>query len=233
MGAGAGIAGAAAITVVGFGDRHGNHEESGPQQQENFAEFGALVVPAKQDPIVVVPTVATRPIVEPTPYDGAIGRMKIQVNDAGRVINVDAVVESIGQTNNRLDVPEDAHKVGWYNQFGESAKPGHKGNAVFTAHVDKWPNTLGAFHDISKMKNGDVITVTMDNGLEYKYTVDVVTRYSEKDIPTGELIWADQRPKDEEWITLITCGGRFVPSRPGGPGEYLDRDIVIAKRKIG
>ena len=38
------------------------------------------------------------------------------------------------------------------------------------------------------------------------------------------------RPEGEEWITLITCGGRFVATQPNGLGEYLDRDVVVARR---
>lgn len=220
-------AGLAAVAVVGFGDRRSDSGKFEAQQQNEIVKFGLLVVPARQEPIAISTTAAPRSaVVEPTPYDGAIGRFRIPE------FEVDAGVESIAQTGNELDVPKDVNKVGWYSQFGESAKPGHGGNAVFTAHVDWWPNTLGPFHDISKMKNGDPITVVMDNGLEYKYTVDSVARYSTDNIPTGKLIYADDKPKDEEWITLITCGGRLVRDYPGGPGEYLERDVVIAKRKI-
>ena len=47
---------------------------------------------------------------------------------------------------------------------------------------------------------------------------------------TGELIDAPSQPEGEEWITLITCGGRFQQTHDNGLGEYLDRDVVIAKR---
>lgn len=226
-GAGAVAAGLAAAAVVGFGDRGSGEPQKSQPPQGEMVQFGPLVVPARQEPIVVQTTTSTRPLVaEPTPYDGAIGRMIIPQ------FKVNAAVESIGQTDNQLDVPKDEHNVGWYSQFGKSAKPGHGGNAVFTAHVDWWPSTLGPFHDISKMKTGDPVDVVMDNGLEYKYEVFFNESFTKDNIPTGKLIYADDKPADEEWITLITCGGRFKSEVKGGPGEYLDRIVVIAKRKI-
>lgn len=47
----------------------------------------------------------------------------------------------------------------------------------------------------------------------------------------GDLISAPEKPAGAEWITLITCGGRFRAYLDGGgPGEYLDRDVVVAER---
>jgi len=36
-----------------------------------------------------------------------------------------------------------------------------------------------------------------------------------------------------EWITPIPCGGRFRAHRDEGSWEYLDRNVVIAKRVSG
>ena len=38
-----------------------------------------------------------------------------------------------------------------------------------------------------------------------------------------------RRPADEEWIVLYTCGGDFVATTEGGAGNYLQRDVVIAR----
>ena len=71
----------------------------------------------------------------------------------------------------------------------------------------------------------------MANGQEYRYRVFRKQRYDVTTIPMGDLISAPEKPAGAEWITLITCGGRFRAYLDGGgPGEYLDRDVVVAER---
>jgi hypothetical protein len=45
----------------------------------------------------------------------------------------------------------------------------------------------------------------------------------------GEVIWPSDQPAAEEWITLITCGGTFVRTSEQGWGEYIHRDVVVAR----
>jgi hypothetical protein len=70
----------------------------------------------------------------------------------------------------------------------------------------------------------------MDNGTEYHYRVIRTARYDAESIPMGDLIWPVERPPENEWVTLITCGGTLVRESPGGPGHYLQRDVVVAER---
>ena len=49
-----------------------------------------------------------------------------------------------------------------------------------------------------------------------------------RSIPMADILWPAERGS-EEWITLITCGGRIVYDATGY-GEYLDRDVVVARR---
>jgi hypothetical protein len=53
-------------------------------------------------------------------------------------------------------------------------------------------------------------------------------RYDLNSLPMGEIINPKNRPFGESWITLITCGGRIVYDASGF-GEYLDRDVVVAR----
>ena len=143
--------------------------------------------------------------------------------------DVDAAVENIGiDDTNHLETPKDPRNVGWYGIY---QKPGHGYNALFSAHVDYYPSIRGAFYDLAKMVVGDEVTVVMQGGAEYRYRVIRNDRYTVDTIPTGDLIRASGRPQDDEWITLITCGGMFVPYNGyDGPGYYVHRDVVIAER---
>ncbi|HMO55218.1 MAG TPA: class F sortase [Tepidiformaceae bacterium] len=169
-----------------------------------------------------VPTATPTPL----PFDGSIARM------VAESVGIDHPIEEIGLLpNNQLDVPKDGvNKVGWYHIY---EKPGWGKNAVFAAHVN-YNFKQGPFAKLKDVKAGDQIRVQMDGGPEYVYEVFYFKRYDLKTIPMGDLINGIldgvSRPEGEEWITLITCGGRFQQTQASGLGEYLDRDVVVARR---
>ena len=172
-----------------------------------------------------VPTDVPTATPTPLPFDGAVGRM---VADS---LGINHEIEEIGLLpNNQLDTPKDGvNKVGWYYIY---KKPGWGENAVFAAHVN-YNFKKGPFANLDDAKPGDRITVQMVDGPSYVYEVFYFKRYDVKSIPMGDLIdgvlEGVPRPAEEEWITLITCGGRFVATQPNGLGEYLDRDVVVAR----
>lgn len=143
---------------------------------------------------------------------------------------VDSAIEQIGiLPNNQMDVPHNPYNTGWYPIYDW---PGNGGNALFSAHVDYFPNIRGPFYDLDQMVAGDEVTVTLSDGTVLTYEVIRNTRYQVENMPMVEVIWPSDRPAGEEWITLITCGGDFQSySGSGGPGYYLHRDVVIAKLK--
>jgi sortase (surface protein transpeptidase) len=168
----------------------------------------------------VPPTIVASPT--PTPFNGAVSRIKIPS------LRLDYAIEQIGLLpNNILDTPHDANgKVGWYYIYD---KPGFRGNALFSAHI-YYNKKEGPFWTLAKTKPGDEVVVVMENGLEYHYQVIKGMRVPVEQIKMGEVIWPPDKPNDQEWITLITCGGRLGPLDQNGFGEYLDRDIVVARR---
>lgn len=171
------------------------------------------------------PTVPGAPTATPTPvpYNGKVARMQLPK------FKVDAEIEAIGRApgENQLDVPHNPHNVGWYELEGYG-KPGFGLNAVFSAHVNYHPNIKGPFLRLEELEAGD--DVVMEDGRQYCYRVVSKARYHKDTIPMGDLIWPSDRAGGKEWITLITCGGEFVSERPGGPGHYLHRDVVVAER---
>lgn len=164
----------------------------------------------------------------PVPFNGKVSRLEIAR------LGISNAIEEIGfvPNTNELDTPRDAiNKVGWYHIYD---KPGFHGdgvlgNAVFSAHVN-YNFQNGPFAKLQDVKADDVITVQMDGGPMYTYKVFRKQRYDVDTIPMGDLIWPKDKPADKEWITLITCGGRFVATQANGLGEYKDRDVVVAER---
>jgi hypothetical protein len=139
---------------------------------------------------------------------------------------LDQALEVLNMTPaGELPTPLDAsYRVGWYADFGQ---PGAGGNAVFTAH-ETWNHQQAPFFNLHRAGAGDEVILVMADGRRLVYAVFSNTRYDATTIPMNEIVWPAH--KDGEWITLITCGGRIVYDRTTGFGEYLDRDVVVARR---
>ncbi len=174
------------------------------------------------------PTERATPAPEATPYDGELALMRIPS------LGVEAPIEAIGKIPgaNKLDVPQ-PRNVGWYHIYD---KPGFGTSSLFSAHKDWHPNIEGPFYALTDLEDGDLVIVVMDDGREYVYEVFFQQRYVTGDLPMHDLIWPHEaeneellRPADEEWVTLITCGGDFIPTEEDGSGYYVHRDVVIAK----
>jgi LPXTG-site transpeptidase (sortase) family protein len=114
-----------------------------------------------------------------------------------------------------------ADVVGWYNF---SAKPGHGNNVVLSAHVD-WLGRLGVFARIRDLREGDYIRMFLQDGSDFTYQVQANISIPWDDPEAVQLML----PIGEEAVTLITCGGAWIPDRssPIG-GNYTHRTVVRA-----
>ncbi len=231
------------LLVYGFGFS-GDGDDSPPAAAEPTATSAATETPTPEPSSTSTrtntsttepsPTETEIPTPTPTPFDGGLASMRIPRFD------VDAAIENIGISDqNQLEVPDEPENVGWYGIYadrdrrpgGDYQKPGWGFNSLFSAHVDYWPDIQGPFYNLADIELGDEIYVVMEDGKEYGYRVIKNQRWTVEKIPTGDLIKADDRPEGDEWITLITCGGDFVPYNGyDGPGYYRHRDVVIAER---
>jgi len=91
---------------------------------------------------------------------------------------------------------------------------------VFAAHVN-WAGRLRPFCLIHLLEEGDVIQVIDEKDRGYEYAVESKHWVRAEGAPLDEIFAQPNEPV----ITLITCGGEFVPSSR----EYLDRLIVKAR----
>ena len=151
-------------------------------------------------------------------------------------ITMKAKIQAIGTITNKegkpqLDTPPDPLAVGWYWAYGA---PGRSKNIIFSAHYSYYPNILGPFFRLIEVVSGEKITLSLGNGNDYTYTVISNTRYEKDEIDMAIVLWPPMQPENEEWITLITCGGELTRYSGGntGPGYYSHRDILIASREV-
>lgn len=134
-------------------------------------------------------------------------------------IQVDTTVERRPVVDGVMSDPTGPWVVSWYGTTGRLGIPG---NAVMAGHVDYAGVGPAVFARVGELVFGDRIEVTGEDVQLYRYEVEWSRLYDAVTAPVEEIIGQTE----QEAITLITCGGQFVPSR----GEYLQRLIVRAHR---
>ena len=121
-----------------------------------------------------------------------------------------------------VPVADDAAEVvAWYDF---SSKPGAGSNAVFAGHVT-WNRAPAVFGSLDDLQAGDVVRLVSDDGREYTY--EVFANFAVDPYDTESL--KVMAPTETDTITLITCGGTWIPDpseRFGG--DYTTRTIVQA-----
>lgn len=145
----------------------------------------------------------------------------VAVTDDDRIIipkvniNIPIVWNAIASDQNSLNRAMD-NGAAWFNVQGASAKPGEKGNSVFSAHSSNdWldgGDYKFAFAPLVKLKQGDLVYINYQ-GTRYTYAIT----HTQEVKPTQ--VDALRLGEDKPYITLITC----VPL-----GTALNRLLVFA-----
>ncbi len=131
-------------------------------------------------------------------------------------LGIDAQVVPVGvDGEGQFEVPS-AQTVGWYH-YGP--QPGDDGAAVLAAHVD-YNGKAGAFFDLAKLKEGDLVTVDFDDGSVLLFRVAGQALYDKQALPAETLFRRDGQPV----LHLATCGGVFDPDSR----SYVGNRVVTA-----
>jgi len=124
--------------------------------------------------------------------------------------------------------PTAPSRIAWYPRFG---RPGFRANnTIMAAHINYVGYGNGPFAYLTSASVGDVLSITMDNGDTYTYAVASVAVVPLAILDMDAIVFPGLDAKTER-VTLVSCGGTFVP-RPGGGGEYDSRVVVVAERSI-
>ena len=130
-------------------------------------------------------------------------------------INVDAPIDPAGLTEDGdMDVPNDIVSTGW---FERGYMPGEPGNSVIAGHVDG-KNGPAVFYDIGKLKNGDEVLVTGEDGSELVFVVNKVEIYPFEESPLREIFGFSNGSR----LNLITCTGEYNKK-----GSYYEDRLVV------
>ena len=99
--------------------------------------------------------------------------------------------------------------VAWYPRFGHPGFAGH--NSIFAAHINYIGYGNGPFAHLTSAAAGDALYVTMANGDIYTYTVRSVEVVDLAVLDMDAVVFPFLGTAIER-ITLISCGGTFVPN---------------------
>lgn len=172
------------------------------------------------------PTPTPTPL--PVPYNGPVASLYLAPArlDASWPVEVRDTYFAGGREF--FEDPSAPQRIAWYARFGH---PGYAGaNSIFAAHVDYVGFGKGPFGYITSASAGDALYVSMDNGTSYTYTVKSVAIVPLEQLDMDAVVFPALAPGIER-VTLISCGGTFVPYAGGG-GEYTSRVILVAERYV-
>ncbi|MGD9934856.1 MAG: class F sortase [Dehalococcoidia bacterium] len=126
-----------------------------------------------------------------------------------------------------FDDPSAPQYVTWYPRFG---RPGWAaGNTILAAHVNYVGHGNGPFAYLLDAAAGDALHVTMANGDLLTYTVKSVVLYHLSELDMDAVVFPALDSHTER-VTLISCGGTFIPAAIGG--EYDSRIVLVAERFV-
>ncbi|MEV6299807.1 class F sortase [Actinoplanes sp. NPDC051861] len=134
-------------------------------------------------------------------------------------IGVSAPILEVGLANDgSVDVPplKRHNEAGW---FDGGPTPGQFGPALIVGHADTRTGP-SVFHDLGKLKPGDEIEVSREDGSLAVFEVNSVENFDKDKLPVQRVYGDYTRP----YLRLMTCGGEWLGGREG----YADNVIVFA-----
>jgi hypothetical protein len=160
---------------------------------------------------------------------GAVGPPGAKGPSVRRSVPVSVNIPAIGvrsellrlglNADGSIEVPSlttSADEAAWYKY---SPTPGQIGASVIEGHVDSYQGPA-VFFRLGALRPGDVIDVTLADGVTAIFRVTGVRDYAKAKFP-ARIIYG---PTDYAALRLITCGGTFDPAT----GHYLSSTVVFA-----
>ncbi|GAA2396228.1 class F sortase [Dactylosporangium salmoneum] len=145
----------------------------------------------------------------------------VPVRVAIAAIGVDAPVERVDVSGDGILQPpslEEPKTVGWYRR---GPTPGERGNAVLVGHVDTAATGPAVFYELGRLRPGDAITVTRQDGSAATFAVEAVRLFDKSAFP-ADLVYG---PAPDARLELVTCGGSFDRRT----ANYLGNTVVTAR----
>jgi hypothetical protein len=169
------------------------------------------------------------PTPRPDSYAGPVQSLYLASAGLGNSSPVEARDTTFQGGREVFQEPSGPAQIAWYSRFGHPGFAAH--NSIFAAHINYIGYGNGPFANLTRATIGDALYVTMDNGTQYTYTVKSVDIVQLDSLDMDEVVFP-VLDNHAERITLISCGGTFVPHANGVGGDYNSRVILVAERYV-
>ena len=136
--------------------------------------------------------------------------------------DVDAQIEAQPIEDGRMLDPSGPYVIAWYEDTGSLGEPT---NLVFAGHLDYYDVGPAVFANLATLTEGDEIQIRGEDEQSYTFAVEWGRNYTVDELGPDAIREILART-DEEYITLITCGGEF----DFNVGQYLERYVIRAHR---
>jgi hypothetical protein len=166
------------------------------------------------------PSAAAAGAIGPSATKGPSVRRSVPMSVDIPAIGVHSELLRLGlNADGTIQVPSLATSAGEAAWYKYSPTPGQIGASVIEGHVDSYRGPA-VFFRLGALHPGDVIDVTLADGVTAIFRVTGVRDYAKVKFPT-RIIYG---PTDYAALRLITCGGIFDPAT----GHYLSSTVVFA-----
>ncbi|MEU3315272.1 class F sortase [Streptomyces sp. NPDC006687] len=165
-------------------------------------------------PPAVIPTTAPAARTTAAPL-AASAPVRVRIPSAG--VDASPVLRLGLAADGTVEVPSvsDGDKIGWYTK---GVTPGETGPAVLIGHFDT-ARGPGVLKDVSRVRTGDGISVTREDGSTAVFRVRELEQVGKKTFPTAKVYGNTTRPE----LRVITCGGELTDGhRPDNIILYAD-----------
>lgn len=183
----------------------------------------------------LLPTATPTPTPVPYRSDAPVRSLYLQSAGVAQTSPVEQRDTAYEGSREVLQDPTNPGNIAWYPRFGHPSQPA--ANALFAAHINYFGYGNAPFAHLQDARIDSALYVTLADGTQYVYDVKSVQVIPVSDLDAGGMqavVYPDP-PLDSHIgrVTLISCGGDFVPYADGsGAGEYSSRVVVTAERYI-
>lgn len=219
------------LAVMGFGGALvlALGPATAPVESADEPEYRVVVPALASDKFPPPPTPAPTPTPTPEPAFGQPTTLHLASGGVTGSPPIEPRHTIISGGREFFDVPSHPSLVAWYDRFGTLGKGGS--TTLMAAHIDYVGYGAGPFARLTSARVGDLATVTNARGETLKYSVQSVQVIHLSNLDMNQVVYPALAPNKER-LTLISCGGTFVPNPSGVGGQYESRVILVAERYV-
>ncbi len=131
-------------------------------------------------------------------------------------LGIDTAIQGVGlNSKGEMGIIDSAEDVAWYRN---GPKPGEAGSSIINGHFDTKQVERAVFHDLEKLKKGDIVEVVDDRSQVFRFKVVDKKTYDYDDTDPEVFKFSSKK----HLLNLISCTGEWLPEH-----KVYDKRIVV------